>query len=147
MKSHLHDTVIPLGGTHHDVALLDAVAQWFLAIDILPRLASGYHLQAVPVVGRTHDHDINILVVNKFTPIFIEVFHLFPGDLGGIGSSLIQYVFIAVGQGHTFHLRIAEESFQVFKPHAIAADQTNANLVVGCDFMYTFPLRWAIAFG
>ena len=69
--AYLHDPVVFLRRPYHDVTFLDTISQRFLTIHILPGLASGYHLQAVPMIGSTYDYEIDILIVYQFTPVFI----------------------------------------------------------------------------
>ena len=69
--AYLHDPVVFLRRPYHNVTFLDTISQRFLTIHILPGLASGYHLQAVPMIGSTYDYEIDILIVYQFTPVFI----------------------------------------------------------------------------
>ena len=69
--SHLYNPIVFLGRTYHYITFLDTISQRFLTIHILPGLASGYHLQTVPMIGSSYDYEIDILIIYQFTPVFI----------------------------------------------------------------------------
>ena len=94
--AHLDDSVVLLRGPDHDVALLDAVAQWFLAIYVLSGLAGGHQLESVPVIGSADYDHIYVFVVDEFPPILIEMLDLLALDLLGVGGSVFQNFFINV---------------------------------------------------
>ena len=133
--AHLYDTVVLLGGPDHDVAFRNTVAQWFLAIDILACLASVDGLEAMPMVGRTDDHDIDVLIVDHLSPILVQVFYFLSGDFGGLGRPVLEDIAVDVAQGDASHFRIAEKRFKILKSHTVAADKSDTDLVVGADMV------------
>lgn len=116
----LHDAAVFLCRAHHDVALLDAVSEGLLAIDILTGLACVDCLQAVPVVGCADYHHVYILVVDDVAPILIEVFDLLAGHLLCFGGPAVEDILVDVAQGYALHLGVAYEGLQVTKSHAVA---------------------------
>ena len=128
--AHLDDPVVLLGCTDHDIAFLDAVAQWLLAIHVLPGLAGGHQLKAMPVVGSADNDHIYVFVVDEFPPILIEMLNLLALELLHVSGTLLEYPFIDIAKRDTVHVRIVQEAMQVAKSLAPAADQTDVDLVI-----------------
>ena len=128
--AHLDDSVVLLRGPDHDVALLDAVAQWFLAIYVLSGLAGSHQLEAMPVIWSADYDHIYVFVVDEFPPILIEMLDLLALDLLHVGGTLLENPIINIAKRYAIHVRITEECVQVAEPLAPAADQADVDLVI-----------------
>ena len=69
--ANLDSTVVFLLGGHHQPAFCNGIGDGFFHIHILSGLTGFYGNQAMPVVGGTDDHCINILIVQQFSVIAI----------------------------------------------------------------------------
>ena len=83
-------------GHAHDVAFFDAVAQRFLAVDVFSSFASRGQQQAMPMVRCTNNNNIDIFIIDQFTPIFVQILNFFTCDLLSFCRTIVQYGFIYI---------------------------------------------------
>ncbi len=129
--SNLHNTVVLLGGTNHNITFFDTVSQRLLAVNIFSSLTGSYHLQTMPVVRSSHNYHVNVFIVDKAAPVFVQIFYSFPCNLFCFGCSFIQNRLVDVGKSHTLDLRVTQKCFQIFESHAITANKSYTYFVTG----------------
>lgn len=127
--SDLDDAVVFFGGTYHDVAFLDAVAERLLAIYVLAGLAGGYQLQAVPMIRGADDHYVHILVVYEPAPVLVEELHFLALQLLGVGGPSVKDALVNVGKCYAFDLRKFEEVGQIAESLSVTADASDSDFV------------------
>ena len=133
LRTHLHDAVVLLRGGHHRATLGNRLGQGLFDIDILARLAGHHGGDRMPVIRRGDEDDINVLPIQHAAEILYRI-GLFPSGRRTNLQTLRGHGFIHVGDNHTVHFRIAEETLQVAAAHAAGTDEPKADFVVGAGF-------------
>ena len=126
---HLYHAAVALLGSHHGVALGNAVGGRFLHIHVFSCGAGVGHDEAVPVVGGADDDGIDVFVVQH-----LAVVAVLPGAdtpvLLGVGGALVEDLLVHVAQGHQPHTGILEHGGEVGPPHVAAADESHVYGIV-----------------
>src|SRR4030042_1995612 len=104
--SNLHNALIFLCSFYHQVTLFN-------------------HLKAVPVVGCPDYNQIDIFVIDQFTPVLIKICWLLSTYFLNIGGSEVKNTFINIAQSNTFYLGMLKKFTQVTESHAVAPYKTN----------------------
>ena len=58
------------------------------------------------MIGSSYNYNINIFIINKFTPILVKVCRFLAADLLYIGSPAIENAFVDITQCNTLYLRV-----------------------------------------
>ncbi len=82
LRADLHHALVAAGGGQHSLAFANIHADGLLHIDVCPRLDGGNHSERVPVVGRGHQHDVQILLLEHLAIVAVRA-RPFAGCLAG----------------------------------------------------------------
>ncbi len=131
--SHLQNQVrMGLCGIEQDIAFLQCVGERFFEIQMFAGFQRVNPLQAVPVVGCTDNHKVDVWIFEEPAVVLVGC-RLVAGhflDLGGLsGDDTVIYI----TQRHTLHAIDFCERSGIREPHAIAANDTKVDLFVGGD--------------
>jgi hypothetical protein len=132
----LHHPVRSPGRGQHDVCLLDGVGEGLLHVNVLARVQGVDQHQAVPVVGGSDDHGVDVLVVQE-PPVVAVLLRRLPLSLDHVLLAPVQLALIGVAQRHALHLVELQGRAHVGPAHAPDPDHAEADLVAGRDGLAT----------
>ncbi len=130
LGADLHHAFMFARGAQHGLAFANIPADGFLAIHV----RAGFHrrngMQRVPMIGRTDQHDVQLVGRQHLAVVAVEggpLFGLLP-LANQIGRSR-QHVLVHVAQGHDFDRRNLNEAAEVGLAIPAAADKGDPGLI------------------
>ena len=126
LRSHLHHAIVLARGFHHQDAFVNGVADGLFNVNILAGLAGLNHHQRVPVVGSTHDDDIDIFAVEHLAEIGVGL-----RLTAGILDAQLQVGLVNVADGGDFNVGLLSKCSEVAASLAACANNTHNHLVTG----------------
>ena len=129
MRADLDRDLVLLGGGDHRPALFDRAAGGLLHVNVLAGLGRVHHAHAMPVIGRGHDHGVDVLALQQIAVVAVNV-GLGAGDLGGV----FQVPVVGVADGREVDLAAvgtALDVVQVAAAHAADAHVADGQLPIG----------------
>ena len=113
-------------GFDHLKSFLDGVAHRFLDVDVLAGLAGVDGDLGVPVIGRGHDHRVDILVFQQTLIVFVRL----GARARGFGAEL-EILFVNVADRRSGGLGVFLEIPRQRAAPAAGADRANDDPVIG----------------
>jgi len=126
LSADLDDALVVAGGGEHGLAFADVPANGFLAIDVGAGFNCGDAMERVPMIGRTHQHDVEVLGVEHLAVVGVSAgpFSGFLALADKIGRSS-EHVLVHVAERDYFHGRHLNEAAEVGLAIPSAADQAD----------------------
>ena len=128
---HLDHPIVLAGGVDHDPTLVDGQCKWLLHIHVLARLAGHDGRDGMPVIGSGYDNRIQIGPIQEPTKILCLLLGLLFDRIEGFGLCLLHLRCIHIREGDALDSVDLQKLFQVARPLASAADQTDSNSIIG----------------
>ena len=132
LRADLHEPVVFARRVDHLPPFPDEVRERFLDIHIAPRLARPDDRQRMPILHRRHAERVNVLPLHQLPDIHHLVGPILVFLLDQIRGSL-QPQAVRVANGRDSHVLLGAESGDVRRAARAAADDGNADFVVGAE--------------
>ncbi len=132
VRPDLDDAVGGTGGVDHSPAFHNRMADGFFHIDVCAGLDRRYSTKRMPMVGRGHDGNIRLFLLQQFSIVFV-LFWFFAGERFHFFSSRVEDAAIHVAhRDHFAPSALGRYAGDIHAPPA-AADKGGAILfVVAC---------------
>jgi len=127
LRADLHHALEFARRVEHGLALADVPADGFLAIDIRARFHRGNRVQRVPMIRRTDQDDVEILLLEHLAVIVVSA-RLLPGLLPLAGNlyCLSEHVLVRVADGNNLDWRDLDQPPQITLAVPTGADEPDA---------------------
>ncbi len=125
LAAGLHHALVFARRVQHPAPVGHGEREWLLAVHILARVAGRHGHQGVPVIGRAHNHRIDIFLLQQLAEI-VETLRAAVGHR----QALLQKRLVHVADRRRLEVRLFEKGPQILAPASAAADQPHAHPIV-----------------